>query len=144
MQTPAAGQFSHGNLKLLCTWSALDIHLMQLSTHGQARQPCWIDSAVKKAIQHLPELWWWWLSDAVHILVLHCISNIPLPLALSHLQVLSPAHQQEMVRYLRNHQNPDGGFGLHIEGGSTMFGTALRWAGPPASHQSLQDASHCS
>jgi cycloartenol synthase len=31
-----------------------------------------------------------------------------------------------MVRYLHNHQNSDGGFGLHIEGGSTMFGTALR------------------
>jgi cycloartenol synthase len=42
--------------------------------------------------------------------------------------VLSPAAQQEMVRYLRNHQNQDGGFGLHIEGGSTMFGTVLRWA----------------
>eukprot|EP00775_Hariotina_reticulata_P008841 gene8841-9020_t len=41
-------------------------------------------------------------------------------------KVLSPAHQQEMVRYLYNHQNPDGGFGLHIEGGSTMFGTALK------------------
>lgn len=41
-------------------------------------------------------------------------------------QVLSKAHQQEMVRYLYNHQNPDGGFGLHIEGESTMFGTGLR------------------
>lgn len=34
------------------------------------------------------------------------------------------------VRYLRNHQNADGGFGLHIEGHSTMFGTALRCAAP--------------
>lgn len=41
-------------------------------------------------------------------------------------QVLSRAHQQEMVRYLYNHQNADGGFGLHIEGQSTMFGTGLR------------------
>jgi cycloartenol synthase len=32
-----------------------------------------------------------------------------------------------MRRYLVNHQNADGGFGLHIEGHSTMFGTALRW-----------------
>jgi len=40
--------------------------------------------------------------------------------------VLSKRHQAEMVRYLRNHQNRDGGFGLHIEGHSTMFGTALR------------------
>jgi cycloartenol synthase len=43
-------------------------------------------------------------------------------------KVLSPEHQKEMVRYLQNHQNEDGGFGLHIEGGSTMFGTALRYA----------------
>jgi cycloartenol synthase len=40
--------------------------------------------------------------------------------------VLSPQHQAEMVRYLYNHQNRDGGFGLHIEGESTMFGTGLR------------------
>lgn len=32
-----------------------------------------------------------------------------------------------MVRYLRNHQNADGGYGLHIEGTSTMFGTALSY-----------------
>ena len=41
--------------------------------------------------------------------------------------VLSAAHKAEMLRYLRNHQNADGGYGLHIEGASTMFGTALRW-----------------
>lgn len=41
-------------------------------------------------------------------------------------KVLSVEHQKEMLRYLTNHQNEDGGFGLHIEGGSTMFGTALR------------------
>lgn len=40
--------------------------------------------------------------------------------------VLSPQHQAEMLRYLRNQQNRDGGYGLHIEGQSTMFGTALR------------------
>lgn len=44
------------------------------------------------------------------------------------IQVLSKVAQKEMVRYLYNHQNPDGGFGLHIEGESTMFGTGLRWA----------------
>lgn len=42
--------------------------------------------------------------------------------------VLSVHHKDEMIRYLRNHQNQDGGFGLHIEGPSTMFGTALRYA----------------
>lgn len=33
----------------------------------------------------------------------------------------------EMIRYLRNHQNEDGGFGLHIEHHSTMFGTATNY-----------------
>jgi len=42
--------------------------------------------------------------------------------------VLGPQHRHEMVRYLVNHQNGDGGYGLHIEGGSTMFGTALKCA----------------
>lgn len=41
--------------------------------------------------------------------------------------VLSSEHRQEMCRYLYNHQNEDGGWGLHIEGPSTMFGTALTY-----------------
>nr|AWK97868.1 OSC4 [Tripterygium wilfordii] len=41
--------------------------------------------------------------------------------------VLSREHQHEMCRYLYNHQNRDGGWGLHIEGPSTMFGTALNY-----------------
>lgn len=41
--------------------------------------------------------------------------------------VLTPQHKAEMLRYLCNHQNRDGGYGLHIEGQSTMFGTALRY-----------------
>lgn len=45
--------------------------------------------------------------------------------------VLSPQHKAEMIRYLRNHQNADGGYGLHIEGHSTMFGTGLRCAMRP-------------
>lgn len=39
--------------------------------------------------------------------------------------VFSAEHRREMLRYFRNHQNEDGGFGLHIEGSSTMFGTGL-------------------
>eukprot|EP00198_Chlamydomonas_reinhardtii_P000539 XP_001689874.1 cycloartenol synthase [Chlamydomonas reinhardtii] len=42
-------------------------------------------------------------------------------------QIFSPAHKKEALRYLHNHQNEDGGFGLHIEGGSTMFGTGLNY-----------------
>ncbi|TQD85288.1 hypothetical protein C1H46_029207 [Malus baccata] len=41
--------------------------------------------------------------------------------------VLLKEHQREMCRYLYNHQNEDGGWGLHIEGPSTMFGTALNY-----------------
>ncbi|KAK3221201.1 hypothetical protein Dsin_008226 [Dipteronia sinensis] len=41
--------------------------------------------------------------------------------------VLSPQHQKEIKRYLYNHQNEDGGWGFHIEGHSTMFGTALSY-----------------
>ncbi|XP_038985711.1 cycloartenol synthase-like isoform X7 [Phoenix dactylifera] len=41
--------------------------------------------------------------------------------------VLSPEHQREIRRYLYNHQNKDGGWGLHIEGHSTMFGSALTY-----------------
>jgi len=33
----------------------------------------------------------------------------------------------EMIRYLKNHQNEDGGWGLHIEGPSTMFGAVLSY-----------------
>ncbi|KAL3533220.1 hypothetical protein ACH5RR_006741, partial [Cinchona calisaya] len=39
--------------------------------------------------------------------------------------VLSEEHRKEIPRYLYNHQNADGGWGLHIEGCSTMFSTAL-------------------
>lgn len=43
-------------------------------------------------------------------------------------KVFSPVHKEEMLRYFCNHQNEDGGFGLHIEGQSTMFGTGLWYA----------------
>ena len=36
--------------------------------------------------------------------------------------------KQEIIRYLRNRANPvDGGWGIHIEGKSTVFGTALNY-----------------
>ncbi|KAJ6747182.1 TERPENE CYCLASE/MUTASE FAMILY MEMBER [Salix koriyanagi] len=41
--------------------------------------------------------------------------------------VLSSEHKKEMIRYLYNHQNRDGGWGLHIEGPSTMFGSVLNY-----------------
>ncbi|KAI7989552.1 Cycloartenol Synthase [Camellia lanceoleosa] len=41
--------------------------------------------------------------------------------------VLSKEHKCEICRYIYNHQNRDGGWGLHIEGPSTMFGTCLSY-----------------
>ncbi|KAL3567167.1 hypothetical protein D5086_032582 [Populus alba] len=41
--------------------------------------------------------------------------------------VLSDEHKKEMIRYLYNHQNRDGGWGLHIEGPSTMFVSVLNY-----------------
>lgn len=41
-------------------------------------------------------------------------------------RLFGDAAKTEVIRYLKNHQNEDGGFGLHIEGHSTMFGTSLK------------------
>jgi squalene/oxidosqualene cyclase-like protein len=38
-----------------------------------------------------------------------------------------PAHKALMKQYFLNHQNEDGGWGLHLEGKSTMFGTVLQY-----------------
>uniref|UniRef100_F7DV81 Terpene cyclase/mutase family member n=1 Tax=Monodelphis domestica TaxID=13616 RepID=F7DV81_MONDO len=40
---------------------------------------------------------------------------------------LPAEHRKEMIRYLRSVQLPDGGWGLHIEDKSTVFGTALNY-----------------
>ncbi|GLU10507.1 hypothetical protein SLE2022_273030 [Rubroshorea leprosula] len=39
--------------------------------------------------------------------------------------VFSSEHQKEIIRYIYNHQNEDGGWGLHVEGHSTLMGSAL-------------------
>ncbi|KAI3443472.1 hypothetical protein Pfo_000137 [Paulownia fortunei] len=41
--------------------------------------------------------------------------------------ILSPEHQKEIIRYIYNHQNEDGGWGIHIEGHSTVFGSVLSY-----------------
>ncbi|KAM9253585.1 lanosterol synthase isoform 1-T1 [Dugong dugon] len=40
---------------------------------------------------------------------------------------LRPGYREEMVRYLRSVQLPDGGWGLHVEDKSTVLGTALNY-----------------
>lgn len=42
-------------------------------------------------------------------------------------EILGGHRREEMLRYLENHTNEDGGVGLHIEGHSTMFGTVLTY-----------------
>ncbi|PHT31478.1 Beta-amyrin synthase [Capsicum baccatum] len=45
-----------------------------------------------------------------------------------HLNTVFPAeHRKEILRYIYCHQNEDGGWGLDIEGHSTMFGTSLSY-----------------
>uniref|UniRef100_A0A3B3CSF5 Terpene cyclase/mutase family member n=1 Tax=Oryzias melastigma TaxID=30732 RepID=A0A3B3CSF5_ORYME len=51
------------------------------------------------------------------LLITSHVAQIPLP----------EAWKKEMVRYLRSVQLPDGGWGLHIEDKSTVFGTALSY-----------------
>ncbi|KAL9346353.1 hypothetical protein Peur_061206 [Populus x canadensis] len=41
--------------------------------------------------------------------------------------VLSSDHKKEIIRYIYNHQNEDGGWGFHVEGHSTMMGTTLNY-----------------
>ncbi|KAH9190329.1 hypothetical protein AeNC1_007697 [Aphanomyces euteiches] len=58
---------------------------------------------------------------------------------------LGKSIKEGMVVYLRNHQQYDGGWGIHIEEGSTMFGTAmnyvaLRLLGVPADDKACVEA----
>jgi lanosterol synthase len=51
------------------------------------------------------------------LLIASYISDTPFP----------KAHQEMMKIYLFNHQNKDAGWGMHIEGESTMFGTVMQY-----------------
>jgi lanosterol synthase len=51
------------------------------------------------------------------LLIASFISDTPFP----------KAHQEMMKIYLFNHQNEDAGWGMHIEGESTLFGTVMQY-----------------
>nr|QZP11051.1 oxidosqualene cyclase 6 [Euphorbia tirucalli] len=53
--------------------------------------------------------------------------------------VLSDEHRKEMLRYIYNHQNEDGGWGFHIESHSTMFCTTLNYISLRLLGQQLTD-----
>ncbi|CAD5328004.1 unnamed protein product [Arabidopsis thaliana] len=42
-------------------------------------------------------------------------------------RIFTPEHVRELLRYLYNHQNEDGGWGLHIESPSNMFCTVINY-----------------
>jgi len=57
----------------------------------------------------------------------------------------TPEQKFQIIKYLFNHQLPDGGWGTHIENKSTMFGTvlnyiSLRLLGIPFNNERLQNA----
>nr|WJJ60806.1 lupeol synthase [Astragalus membranaceus var. membranaceus] len=56
-------------------------------------------------------------------------------------EVLGPEHKKEIIRYLYNHQNEDGGWGFHIEGHSTMFGSALSYIALRILEEKAEDSS---
>ena len=69
------------------------------------------------------------------VLIASYISSTPFP----------QAHQEMMKLYIFNHQNKDAGWGMHIEGESTMFGTvmqyvSLRILGVDKEHEALSKA----
>jgi squalene/oxidosqualene cyclase-like protein len=43
------------------------------------------------------------------------------------LSTMKKPYIAQMIRYVLNHQNKDGGYGLHVEGESTIFGTVLNY-----------------
>jgi len=54
---------------------------------------------------------------------------LPLYVATHHIAgiTIDPASAREMLRYLKAHQNEDGGFGLHVEAQSAVFPTSLNY-----------------
>lgn len=51
------------------------------------------------------------------LIIVSYVTNTPLPLS----------HQALICQYIKNHQNTDGGWGLHIESDSTMFGSVMNY-----------------
>lgn len=56
---------------------------------------------------------------------------LPLYIITSHIieQPLDATTRAQMVRYILAHQNADGGFGLHVEGASCVYGTVANYVG---------------
>lgn len=57
------------------------------------------------------------ISAAVGLVIVNYITSTP----------FTKPQTLEMIRYLKSVECPDGGWGLHIEGPPTVFGTALNY-----------------
>lgn len=83
--------------------------------------------AIEKAVKHLADqqtewgAWWGDYGGPMFLLPMY----VALCTAADH--EISPENREQMIRYLRNVQRPDGAVGLHAEGDGSMFTTALNY-----------------
>ncbi|KAB5560415.1 hypothetical protein DKX38_005372 [Salix brachista] len=68
-----------------------------------------------------------WPSEFSALLFLQPFLVIALEITGTLNTVLSSEHKREIVRYIYNHQNDDGGWGFHVESQSIMLCTALNY-----------------
>ncbi|RCV23074.1 hypothetical protein SETIT_4G270200v2 [Setaria italica] len=69
-----------------------------------------------------------WPGDYSGILFIMPIFIFALHVTMSVSIVISPEHRREILRYIYNHQNEDGGWGTLVLGRSNMFGSCLNYA----------------
>ncbi|XP_020183566.1 cycloartenol synthase-like [Aegilops tauschii subsp. strangulata] len=102
---------------------------IKLEQHGYATQEAVLIS-LKRAISRYSTLQaddGHWPGEFAGTLFLLPSLIVALHVTRSLTTVLTSEHQKEIRRYLYNHQNEDGGWGLHIEGTSTMFCSVMNY-----------------
>ncbi|GIV34829.1 MAG: squalene-hopene cyclase [Chitinophagales bacterium] len=105
-------------------------HAAAQHPNGQRHQPSQqtgLNGALRKAIEFYARLQTsggYWPGDyggpmflLPGLIIASYITESPLP----------APHRALIARYFLNHQNADGGWGMHLEGPSTMFGTVLQY-----------------
>lgn len=99
----------------------------QQPSHGVPSEPLELEQGVQKALAYLASRQseeGSWKGDYGGPLFL-----LPMFVGTSYMTrlELSPSERSEMIRYMRNQQREDGGWGLHVEGHSHVFTTALHY-----------------
>ncbi|KAE8796913.1 Parkeol synthase [Hordeum vulgare] len=107
----------------------LDFRVVKLGEHEDVTEET-VWSSLKRAVSRVCNLQahdGHWPNDYGGLLFLlpGLITTLYVTGALN--TVLSLEHKKEMLRYIYNHQNGDGGWGMHIEGHSTMLGSSLNY-----------------